>query len=258
MSNSRFIITNKAFTLADLLNGTGGGSIPARDETSPYLMENALTPGRRTLWQSSSGVASPFTLDLDMGASTAVNCAAICGLRSDAGMASCDVQYATTYYPTATTWTTADSVTLTGTPRDAGKVFSGGSVSARYWRLSFSGFGAFSLSSVWLGVYTDLGVLHSPDAETTPFMVRMESQHSDGSYLVNVLGDKGHDFTLPITAHNSTLKTTMQSLSDVTGSVVYIDPDDNFYEVIIRGARVQTRRTHSSIFGTNVEMARLP
>lgn len=258
MSNSRFIIANKVFDFGSLLNGTGGGSIPARDETSPYLMENALIAGRRTLWQSSSGVASPFTVDVDLGGSKSVNVAAVCGLRSDAGMASCDVQYSSAYYPSAVTWTTADSITLINTPRDAGKVFSGGSTSARYWRFSFTGFGAFSLASLWLGVYTDLGGMHSPDAETTPFLNRLESQQSDGSFVVNVLGDKGHDFTLPFNTADSTLKTTLQSLSDVEGSVVYIDPDDAFYEVIVRGARVNTKRSFSSIYGVGVELARLP
>lgn len=258
MSNSRFILANKVFQSATLLNGTGGGSIPARSETSPYLMENALVAGRRTVWQTAASPGSPFTLDLDLASAKSVNCAVLCGMRSESGMSSCDVQYASTYYPTATTWTTVDSISLTGTPRDAGVVFAGGSVSARYWRLSITNFGQFSLSSVWLGVYTDLGAAHSPDAETTPFTVRMESQHSDGSYLVNVLGDKGHDFTLPFNTIDSTLKGTIQTLSDLSGSLIYIDPDDSFFEVIVRGARVQTRRTHSSIFGTNVEMARLP
>jgi len=258
MGNSRFIIVNKVFTLASLLNGTGGGSIPARDETSPYLMENAMTAGRRTKWQTSSGVASPFTFDVDMGSATSINCAAVCGIRCDAGMGSCDIQYSTTYYPTATTWTTADSISLISTPRDGGVVFAGGAVSKRYWRFNITSFGQFSLSSLWLGSYTDLGGMHSPDAETTPFGNRAESQHTDGSFLVNVLGEKGHDFTLPFNATDSTLKTTLQSLSDVEGSVVYIDPDDNFYEVIVRGARVPTKRSHSSIYGVNVELARLP
>lgn len=257
MSNSRFIIINRAFS-ATLLNGTGGGSIPARDETSPYLMENALIAGRRTIWQSSSGVASPFTFDIDLGASRSINVAAICGLRSDAAISACAVQYSSTYYPTATTWTTADTITLTGNPRDAGKVFSGGSASARYWRFSITGTGAFSLASFWIGSYTDLGVLHSPDAETTPFLNRLESQQSDGSFIINVLGDKGHDFTLPFNTVDSTLKTTLQSLSDVEGSVVYIDPDDAFYEVIVRGARVNTKRSFSSIYGVGIELARLP
>lgn len=257
MSNSRLIITNKVVVYGTVKNGAGGGA-PVVDETSPYVIGNAIIPGRRTLWQTSSGVASPFTLDIDLGAARAVDCAAVCGLRSTAGMGSCDVQYATTYYPAAVVWTTADSITLTGTPRDAGKVFAGGSVSARYWRFSFTGFGQFSLSSVWLGAYTDLGGLHSPGAETTPFLNRLESQQSDGTFLLNVLGDKGHDFTLPFNTVTSTLKTTMQSLSDVEGSIVYIDPDDHFYEVIVRGAKVGTQRTHSGIYSVGVELARLP
>lgn len=258
-NNSRFILINKVFDNGSLLNGTGGGSIPARDETSPYLMENAMRAGRKTKWQTSSGVSSPMTFDIDLGAARAVDCAAVCGFRADSSVAvTCDVQYSTTYYPTATTWTTADSVPLTNNPRDAGKAFSGGSLTKRYWRFNFSCTGPFSLSSLWLGVLTDLGGLHSPDAVTTPFRNRLEQGQQDGSFILNDLGDKGHDFTLPFNVTNATLRTTLAGLSDHSGSLVYIDPDEYFYEVILRQGRVSQRRSHSTIFGTDIEMARLP
>lgn len=255
-NNSRFILTNKAATGA-LVNATGAGS-PARDETSPYLMENAMRAGRKTLWQSSAAVASPMNFDVDLGSAKAVDCAAVLGLRCTAGMASCDVQYSTTYYPAAVVWTTADSISISGTPRDAGKVFAGGSVTKRYWRFSLTGFGQFSLSGLWLGALTDLGGLHSPDAVTTPFRNRLEQQQQDGSFVINDLGDKGHDFTLPFNVANATLRTTMQTLADQSGSFVYIDPDDSFFEVIARQGRINTRRSHATIFGLDVELARLP
>lgn len=256
-NNSRLILQNKVTAYGTLANATAVGA-PARDETSPYLMENAMRAGRKTLWQTSAGVGSPMNFDVDLGSAKAVDCAAVLGLRSTAGMASCDIQYSTTYYPAAVAWTTADSITLTGTPRDAGKVFAGGSVTKRYWRFVLQGFGQFSLSGLWLGALTDLGGLHSPDAVTTPFRNRLEQQQQDGSFVINDLGDKGQDFTLPFNVADSTLRTTMQTLSDQTGSFVYIDPNDSFFEVIARSGRVDTRRTHSTIYGLNVELARLP
>lgn len=259
-NNSRLLLANKVFDNGTLANATDAGA-PARDETSPYLMENAMRAGRKTLWQTSSTVASPMMFDVDLGAARAVDCAVVCGFRADSAIgASCDVQYSTTYYPAATAWTTADSITLTGAPRDAGKVFAGGSVTKRYWRFSFTFAGAtsFSLSSLWLGVLTDLGGLHSPDAVTTPFRNRLEQGQQDGSFVLNDLGDKGHDFTLPFNVANATLRTTLAGLSDKSGSFVYIDPDDYFYEVIVRQGRVNQRRTHATIFGSDVELARLP
>ena len=255
-SNSRLLLTNRVFANGTLGNATGAGS-PARDETSPYTMENAMRAGRKTLWQQASGAAMQF--DVDLGAARAVDTAAICGFRASSSVVvSCDVQYSTTYYPAAVIWTTADSIALTNNPRDAGKVFSGGSVTKRYWRFNFSCTGTFSLASLWLGSLVDLGGLHSPDAITTPFRNRLEQQQQDGSFILNDLGDKGQDFTLPFNVANSTLKTTLQGLSDYSGSFVYIDPDDGFYEVIARGGRVNTRRTHSTIFGLDAEFARLP
>jgi hypothetical protein len=256
-SNSRFLLVNKVFANGSLLNGTGGGA-PAVDETSPYTMTNAMRAGRKTLWQTSAAVASPVAFDIDLGAARAVDCAVVCGIRSEAGLASCDVQWATTYYPGA--WTTADSISVVGDPRDAGAVFDGGSVTKRYWRFSFTftGTGPFSVASLWLGSLVDLGGMHSPDAITTPFRNRLEQQQQDGSFIINDLGDKGHDFTLPFNVANSTLKTTLQGLSDYSGSFVYIDPDEGFFEVIARGGRVNTRRSHSTIFGLDAEFARLP
>lgn len=255
-NNSRFILLNKVFQYGTLLNATAVGA-PARDETSPYLMENAMRAGRKTVWQQASGGAMQF--DVDLGSAKAVDCAAVCGFRADsATVVSCDIQYSTTYYPAAVVWTTADSVALTNNPRDAGKVFAGGSVTKRYWRFNFGATGTFSLSSLWLGVLTDLGGLHSPDAVTTPFRNRLEQGQQDGSFILNDLGDKGHDFTLPFNVTNATLRTTLAGLSDYSGSLVYIDPDDYFYEVIVRQGRVSQRRSHSTIFGTDIEMARLP
>ena len=258
MSNSRLILANKVFDNGTILNGTGGGT-PALEETAPYVMTNAMTAGRRTKWQTSAAPASPLTFDVDLGAARAVGCAAVCGLRSDSGviMGSCDVQWGAS---ATGAWTTLDSVAITGSPRDAGVVFTGGSVTKRYWRFNFTfaGTGGFSLSSLWLGALTDLGGMHSPDAETSPFQNRAESQVSDGSYLINTLGDKGHDFTLPFNVASASLRTTMQAISDLSGSFVYIDPDGNFYEVIARGGRVTTRRSHATIYALGVELARLP
>jgi hypothetical protein len=258
-TNSRLILANKVFSNGAVVNATAVGAHP-RDEASPYLMENAMRAGRKTLWQTSAAVGSPVAFDIDLGIARSVDCAAVCGLRTDSAqsMFSCDIQWATSYYPGA--WTTADSISLSGDPRDAGAVFDGGSVSKRYWRFSFLslGTGAFSVSSIWLGSLVDLGGMHSPDAITTPFRNRLEQQQQDGSFILNDLGDKGHDFTLPFNVANASLRTTLASLSDYSGSFVYIDPDDVFYEVIARGGRVNTRRSHSTIFGLEADFARLP
>ena len=255
-NNSRLILTNKAAT-GTLANATAAGA-PARDETSPYLMENAMRAGRKTLWQTSAGVGSPMIFDIDLGSAQAIDCAAILGFRSLAAFTPAYVQYSTTYYPAAVVWTTAAIIPMTGTERDIGLVFTGGSVSKRYWRFNIFGAGQFSLSGLWLGALADLGGLHSPDAVTTPFRNRIEQQQQDGSFILNDLGDKGHDFTLPFNVADATLKATLQSLVDQSGSFVYIDPDDGFYEVIARQGRVNTRRSHATIFGLDVELARLP
>ena len=76
MANNTLIgLTNQVAT-GTLKNGTGGGA-PAREEASPYLMENAKNSDRSTVWMTSASPAVPTYFDIDLGSNktiTATDC----------------------------------------------------------------------------------------------------------------------------------------------------------------------------------------
>lgn len=254
MANSRFLITNLV-EAATLKNGTGGGA-PARDEASPYVMERVQYGDRNTVWTSSATPASPLNVEFDMGSAVSVEACALLGVRSlDATQTIQVAAYSAAAYPGGP-WTLR-GITSASTKRDMATTFN--SVSARYWRVQITASvpTKFSIGRIWLGPVTDLGIKHSPGAKSSPFRNRLEQAQATGSFVINDLGDPGRDISLPFGVISSATDATLAALSDVTGSFVFIDPDSNVYEVILRGGRVERANNFAS-YSDSIDLARLP
>lgn len=254
MSNSRFLLTNLVET-ATLKNGTGGGA-PAREETSPYVMERVQYGDRYCVWSTSAAPGSPVQVDFDMGSAKTVGAWAMLGCRSASGDPFYPDIYYASVYPGGP-WTLKDSGSFS-TARDQGAQFSS-TQSARYWRFSIVNTGVqFSIGRLWLGAVTDLGVWHSPGATSSPFRNRIEQGQANGTFVLNDLGDPGRDISLPFNQADSALKSKVHNLYANTGSIVYLDPDDDIYEVIVKGGRVNVARNFTSLWSASVDLARLP
>lgn len=259
MSNSRFSITNYA-EAATIKNGSGGGA-PARDETSPFLMERALNADRYSLYKTGSGGAA-FAIDIDLGSIKAVRVAAMLGLTlvPTTGAAILTIYYASSYYPGA--WSTFGATDIWQDGRRDSGVVASAATSARYWRFNLVlGGGAtdFTLGRLWLGNTSshDLGGRHSPGGESSPFQNRLEQGQQDGSIVLTTLGYPGRDFTLPFNQVPETKRNMLTGVAAVQGSVVFVDAEDDIYEVVVRGGRASVSQA-GLLYSAGLEMARLP
>lgn len=266
MGTCRFILTNLAAG-ATVLNGTGGAGWPMpRSEVSPFVVERSLNSERRSLWRSAAAY-DPLGLggfdrsvDLDLGNAVTINAAAVLGCSTPVG----NIPYAEVGFYNAYPPTSQLAISLLQiNGRDAGIDFSSLAFTKRYWYLRVDGSGtsaaeAPTVGRLVLGQVYDLGMAPNPGSESTPFRNRLEQGQQDGSIHVHELGYPGHDFTLnfePVTPAQADL---VLALNSARGSVIYIDPDDRFFEVIIRGARIRNIRHYAGVRGVSLEMSRLP
>jgi hypothetical protein len=265
MSNTRLAFTNFVDS-ATILNGTGGGA-PALDQTSPYTMAKVIVTDRYDPWVTANPPSgSPLPLDLDLATNRSVTTAAVLGYRPGVAgtspVSSVEVLSSTAangYPPVAgSSWTTRGVISLSGGVwRDAGTTFN--SSSGRYWRFDFTNVGAqWSVGRVWLGINSDLGAMHSPGGIYSPFRNRLETPQPGGAVVLSDLGDPGLDITLPWNTINSTLKNTLLSMSQRSGSFLFLDGDDNFFEVFAVNGRVSTSRQYTSVFNADVQLKAMP
>lgn len=259
MSNTKLGLTNLITTSTTLKNGGGGGA-PALDQTSPYTMANAQNSDRYTLWETSSSPAAPVWVDFDLGANTTVTAAAVLGIRlTGSGFTSVKVWSASaaTGYPPSIPTVFTQQGQLAGDARDMGVTFA--SVSHRYWRFEFNHTGApWFVGRLWLGVPTDLGLVHSPGGIYSPYRNRSEKPAPGGAPILLDIGDPGADFTLPWKTIPSSLRDTLLSLADQSGSFILIDADGNFFEVYVKRGGLKVARQSPVSFDANVELARMP
>lgn len=255
MSNSRFLLANLV-PAGTLLNGTGGGE-PARDETAPFVMENALNADRYTPWQTSATPGGTLDFDIDLGAAKNVACAAVHGFRQ-AGFL--PMTFGVQSSPDKITWTPRGSATvaLSSLPaRDAGSTFT--QVAARYWRFEFTTFAAqFSVGRFALGVLTDLGAIGAPGLQFARNRTRLETPLPSGAVVLRDLGDPGATFQMPWQYATSAKIATLLSLRDQTGSFTFFDGDDNVWEVYVRGGQVTATRRWTSLFDEASDLVVMP
>jgi hypothetical protein len=260
-NNTRIGLTNLIAT-ATLKNGTGGGA-PALDQSTGYPTSNLKTSDRYTLWKTGDPPSgSPVQVDFDLGSNKTVTSVGVLGYRGPFGTAVTSVAIysaasASGYPPGAWTLQATINVNALFDTRDFGAIIA--SVSHRYWRFEFTHGGtAWSIGKLWVGNATDLGAIHSPGGLYAPFRNRLETPLPNGAVVLSDLGDPGADWTLPWQTITSSLRTTLLSLQQQTGSFLMIDPDDNFFEVYLVGGRAETLRQFTTTFDANLALRRLP
>jgi hypothetical protein len=245
----RAVLTNWVEGTATVLkNGTGGGA-PARDEVSPYVMENAMKLDRLILWRQSSG--DVLAVDFDLGANRTIGVAALLGHRpvgsTGLGISSCVVMYATaaTGYPPGGGGSWTNVATLTPfSDRDSGVIFAGGNVSARYWRFDLDGvFDAFTLSRFLLGaVDFDLGSLGSPGVTELPHSPVIESRTGGRNPVLSYPGDDRTLTTLRFRGARSAVLAKLEQLRSRKKAFAWIDKNDAFSEQVVPRAEIRVTR----------------
>lgn len=253
MSNSRLVFTNYA-TTATIRNGLAGA--PARDETAPFVMDNAVTADRYTPWQTSATPANPVDLDIDLGGAKTVTCAAVHGFRQAGAN---PMTFTLWSSPDHVTWTQqGGAAALTNLPaRDAGLVIA--SVLARYWRFEFADFGGqFSVGRVMVGSITDLGFIGAPGLQFSRGRTRLETPIPSGAVVLRDLGDRTASSHLPWQFATSAKMSTLLGIRDQAGSFTFFDADDNVWEVYARGGQVTGQRQWTSLFDEDCELVVMP
>lgn len=231
--NSRFSFTNHIET-ATLKNGTGGGA-PALDEVAGFPMTNSQTRWRGKLWKQSSGASGQ--IDFDLGSNKSFACAALLGHRpvTGNGMTSCVVYGATaaTGYPPTSggSWTAIDTISMASSARDGGIVFN--SASYRYVRFDYTCFTAFTLGRCFVGALTDLGLVYAPGSEEYLIQPRADHTSPFGQLFSQWGGDDYERFALRFDPTDATLRSTLRTLAKKKQTLVYVDYDDVFREVLL-------------------------
>lgn len=260
MANARFLLTNLAAS-ATVKNGTGGSPTPpARSEVSPFVMERVLNDDRRSLWKldapNDTIVGGSYQLDLDLGSSQAATCMGLHGLSCPGGEITAISFGFMSTYPTSSYVEILPVTGATTLERDVVVTFP--SVSKRYWYYWIEATAAPVVGKVSLGTHLDVGAAPNFGSSFTPFRNRIEQTLEDGSVLVNELGDSGGDFSLSFSPVTLATFANFRTLQQARGTMIYIDPDENGYEVFLKGGRLQSSKLGGDLYSVSLELGRCP
>lgn len=265
MANTKFGLVNLLTQAATVLkNGTGGGA-PALIETAPYAMANLKNASRYTIWKSSSlTAATQYNVDFNLGSAQSISAAAALGYRLASGenISAIDVYYQTGVYAPAGTWNYLGTIVALGAAslggRDSGVEF--GAVSASSVRFTIT-VGAsntvFSLGNFFVGLSTDLGGIHSPEGSFQPFGNRLETTLPSGATVLTGLGDDGATWRIPWSFVQSAMRATYLSVQALSGGLVLIDAEGNFFQVFLVNRAVTQTRPANALYGLDAEFKRL-
>lgn len=259
MANTRLGLVNWITSAGAVLkNGTGGGA-PALNEQAPYTMSKLLTWDRYLYWKSAT-MASPtaYDVDIDLGASRAVDLLAINGYKTASGVGiAVDFYYQTGAYNAAGTWTYL--ATLAAGIRDVGVQIT--PVTARSMRMRVipnSGSTVCRVGNFFAGQLVDLGGRHSPGGLYAPVRNRIELGTPGGVTFLSDTGDPGADLTLPWESASDAQRATLLALHDLTGSFIMLDGDGACFEVYVVNGRIGAERQFIGRSDMSVELRRLP
>lgn len=261
MSNTRFLTLDRVAS-ATLLNGTGGGA-PALEETSPYTLSNIKTTDRYTFWKMGAAQAYPVVVDIDLGAARTIESCFVLGTRgadTSSYWSTYTVESQAAYVP-AGAWALRGTGTHGITARDSGVAFA--SASARYWRITFSGFGQMSLGRLLLGQLTDLGGISSPGGEDSPNGTRIIQTMVGGAMAsYDLSDDRGRSITLPFNGVLEAVRSNLNTIAGSSGSVVLLDALDAAYECVVpdRALSISRKFYNGSqhVYDCNMRLLRLP
>lgn len=239
MGTARFILANHCLT-ASVRNG-GGGGLPAREETSPHVMDRAFTADRLTPWVSAGTPTTPFEFWIDLGSSQSVTGVALLGHRPSLPGAVTNVVVASMASSAVPgTPTTRATLSFAADERDKGAAFS--AIGAQYWKISFTNSGQWSLGRIVLGSVIDLGFAGAPGGDMSTFQNRAETQLPNGAFVIERRGDPGASFSVLLNVGSENDLANLRSIAAWSGTVVYIDPDGNVYECIVPGGQLEATR----------------
>jgi len=265
MANTRFSRTNYLeAAVAVLKNGTGGGA-PARDEITPYVMENAMNLDRFTVWKQASGAALNVDFDITGAASNKdVTFAAALGHRpttsTGSGITSIAVQWANNaagYPPGA--WNAFDSFSMSGAARNGGIVAA--LVAARYVRFVLTVSDAFTLGRFYVGqVDDDLSTIFGPGSSRSVVNPRSESVSVGGIPINNWFGDPVYEFNYNFPIMLAAQAAKLETLARARQTVVYIDNFSVVREVLVRRVAKATRFIGPSteVYDVTADLIELP
>lgn len=261
MGTCRFVLNNLAEN-ATIKNGSGGSPTPpARSEVAPFVMERALRDDRRSLWKTGApndvfyfGVG--YQADIDLGSAGLVSSISLHGLSCPGGsLSSLEVGYFTSY-PSITPNPTGNLNLSSTTPRDLGLRFT--EVGARYWYVVIHASAAPVIGRVKIGALLDLGIAPNPGSTSSPFRNRLEQVLEDGSVIVNEVGYPGRDIGLNFDPITPATGAQLETIQRFPGPVTYYDQDDNCFECIVRGGRVELARVGGGLLSAQLNLTVLP
>lgn len=235
MANLRFSFLNR-IEAATLKNGTGGGA-PARDETSPWLMENAQNRDRGHVWQGTS--TSPHDVDYNLAATATLRVFAALGQRgapsSSAGLSSIEVFTQAGAYSAGGTWTSRGTIMLGSGVRNGALVLGSdltGVDSVRYRHTKAS---AFTLGRHFAGtIEQDLGIISSRGYLRRRVIPVNENRMGDRSPFVTQSGDPFFEFSIPYRSIPAATHAKLLQVGSQLRSFFMLDFDDAPHEVKLR------------------------
>lgn len=258
MSNTRFLIRNilRASEGAYIVNGDGAYTdVVARNEIAPFVHERVQDGDRETLWRSAG--ASPIVVDFDLSSVTSNSVSAWAVLGRAVGEShSLTVYSRPTYDGNALDWTARSGpYVFNAMQRDGGASFS--TTTDDFLRFSWF-IGTITVGELWAGPVVDLGFQHSPSSQSSPHRNRVEQKYPDGSVVINELGYNGRDVRLLFAGVRDSMRATLEALSDVSGTFVYLDPLDRAFEVYLPDGAVNVEQNFIDNFTVEVGLVRVP
>ena len=224
MANTRFLITNYLKT-AILKNGTGGA--PARDEVSPYVIEQAVNSDRFSVWRASS---AGCRVDFDLtGAASNVSTqvGAVLGIKGGLSSVAFSLDPTGSYPPPYT-------VVSTPTVNGARNVISiaGSPINARFASFLFATSGsAFEVGRLVVGqIDSDIGIISSPGYDKTTQVPAQEYRTFAGVPVTNYGIGPYKTFSIPFGSITATTNAKLDALATLKQSVILIDHNDVAYE----------------------------
>jgi hypothetical protein len=269
MASLKFITSNLIEGSATSLKNGTGAPAPARDEVSPYVMENAMKHARRVLWQNSGG--ANMDVDFDTGFDWGVRVGGIAGHRPIAGALTGITAFtiksstdANGYPPiTGNPWTNVPGAVSvsTASARDKGVIFDS-DVTARYFRYSLVVGSVFTLGKFLLNWIThDLGILHSPGATVLNISSNVEERTIGQDPVVSYVGDNRELRSLPYRNILSAVAVKLDALRKLRNSFFMFDKDNVMREYIVQRGEIpftiEREQAADTIYSAQVELEQL-
>lgn len=229
MDSLRFSLTN-LLQSATLKNGTGGGA-PARDEVSPWVMENALDRDRGHVWQG----AATVNYDALLPSADSVEVFAMLGRRpapnGGAGITSVAFKHQSGAYTPGGAFTTAGTTGFSPTQRDGGVIATAIVDTLRFTVTASTG---YTVGRLWAGSINDLECVSSPGYSRRWIDPYLESRMADQSPFITYTGEGHWEYTLPYEGADSNLYEFLREVGQTRHTFVLIDRDSTIYEARVR------------------------